>query len=385
MVNNQESMELEDTNHCKICLKILFLQEDTTYIESGKSSEKSISELEIPYLGFQIQSRSRFICLQCVETLEQRCKLRTELFEMDQKIFYTSQGMVNERLRDDAIIETDNDGEVVEDDSFLEINNVNMHDYCNNKNDECEPALKKSNQNNSSSSSFFITKLNPSKTIVPPTFNTSKYLFRPSQQNMTLQNQILSPHNNSTSLKISPAFVVNSIPKKTVSFPNSLINNSNLNASTSTPNKTFQQQTTEFVKLNSTSFQSIVNTISTDSPSISHKNVSCQTHKTGALTNVPALQNNVNIKCRTTASQTRESGEQKFPWSNDDTSGTNAYIFVKWPSSMKYKRCTKDTTPLVISIFKGLISWLFLHFFLYLSFFYPICTFKIVIELTLIF
>ena len=376
-VEDQESMELEETNHCKICLNMLFLEDNSCYVESGKSKEKSVAELEISFLGFQIQSRSRYICLQCIEVLELRCKLRTELFEMDQKIFYTSQGMVNERLRDDANIESENDIDV-KGDSFLEINNVNMHDYCNSTNDaECEQAQKKSNQNNSSSSTFFITKLNPNKSIVPPTFDTSKYLFRPPQHNKTiLQNQIVSTLNNAVSHNgISPVYVVNSLPKKNVSSQNTLIvNTPTLNPSasstsnktntlvinnplnSSTSHKTIQQNTTEFVKLNSTSFQTIINTISTDNlTTISCKNVSCQTHNTGVHTIVPTVQNNANITYRSTLSQTKESGEQKFPWSNDETPGTNAYIFVKWPSSMKYKRCTKDTTPIIISIFRGLL------------------------------
>ncbi|XP_066925749.1 uncharacterized protein [Clytia hemisphaerica] len=43
--------------------------------------------------------------------------------------------------------------------------------------------------------------------------------------------------------------------------------------------------------------------------------------------------------------------DQKYPWLNDV--GTNAYVVAKWPSSLKYKRCTRDTTSIAIALLRG--------------------------------
>ena len=336
----------DESKHCKICLKILLTQHDFNSLEPSRLRSSKFNALhEISLLGFQIPSKSRYICSQCKHVLEKRCELRTQLYEIDEKMFYSSQRIsVNQMVRDEAnddenveAMEQDKVVFVLEDDYSEEINNVNMHDYCNNKSEDSEFPCRKSNQSYSDSSSIKINlceNLDGGRKINAPFFDTSRYLFSPPEKKTTIQNIYTKNKFITAQTALYPASVVNSVSNKVQSHltvsSRSIVNNVSEKMQNEYPTltpKTTQQNQTEFVKLNSASgYQPIVNTVS-NSVYISRRNASCQT---------------------------KEIGEPKFPWNNDNTPGTSAYIFVKWPSSMKYKRCTKDTAPIVISILRGL-------------------------------
>ena len=285
---------------------------------------------ELLSFEFPIPSKSSVICTECKIMLEEHHTLRMKLGELNKRVFYLSNGILDEMEYDDN--ETN---DYPTDEDYSEgINNVNMHDYCNHSE---EPPHKKLATNKTWEGARNMI-LNPHLFKPPDNGDDDNDDVDNDDVNVNDDTEIpietIPIQNNNTDsqqIHFSPASIVNSVSTKP---PSQLDNQDSLNSQqqqqTHIEATTLQHNDMEFVKLRSSSitYQPIVKTL-TDKY-FPNRDACCQT---------------------------KESGEHKFPWSDEDTPGTNAYIFVKWPSSLKYKKCSKETAPIVISILRGLY-WL---------------------------